>query len=73
MRKACLGRARASRGNCFHSALFFVLKEQGAAQAEAEVDADVAADRPTRLTSAAPTTERRRRGSSGRAAQREAV
>jgi hypothetical protein len=57
------------------TAFSFVLCVREAAQAEAsaEVDADVAADRPTRSTSAAPTTERRRRGSSGRVAQREAV
>jgi hypothetical protein len=64
MSKACLGRA-----HCFQ--LCFLFKDRRKRQAE--VDADVAADRPTRSTSAAPTTERRRRGSSGRAAQRKAV
>jgi hypothetical protein len=55
---------------------FLVLKvkdKEGAAQTAAEVHADFAADRRTRSTSAAPTTERRRRGCSGRAARREAV
>jgi hypothetical protein len=71
MREACLGRARASRALCFQ--LCFWFKER-AAQTAAEVHADVAADRPTPLNiREAPTTERRRRGSSGRTAQREAV
>jgi hypothetical protein len=72
MREACLGPGSCvTSTHCFQ--LCFLFKERARRKAEADVDADVAADRPTRSTIAAPTTERRRRGSSGRAAQREAV
>jgi hypothetical protein len=53
----CAGHALAGFVRHAPTAFSFVLCSLGAAQAEAEVDADVAADRPTRSTYAAPTTE----------------